>query len=56
MVSGWIPFISLLIAVSEVCLTLWQNVLQRRAAQAHVFLPMRNQCKSDAVFRGSVAL
>jgi len=56
MASGWIPFISLLIAVSAVCLTLWQNVLQRRAAQAQVFLHMLDQFKSDEVFKGSLSL
>jgi hypothetical protein len=56
MVRDVIPFVSLLIAVGAVCLTLWQNVLQRRAAQAQVFLHMLDQFKSDAVFRGSVSL
>jgi hypothetical protein len=51
-----IPFVSLLIAVSAVCLTLWQNVLQRRAAQTQVFLHMLDQFKSDEVFKGSVSL
>jgi len=56
MASGWISLISLLIAVSAVGLTLWQNVLQRRAAQAQVFLHMLDQFKSVEVFNGSVSL
>jgi hypothetical protein len=51
-----IPFVSLFIAVSAVCLTLWQNILQRRAAQAQVFLHMLDQFNSDEVFKGSVSL
>jgi hypothetical protein len=48
--------VSLLIAVGAVCLTLWQNVMQRRAAQAQVFLRMLDQFNSDRVFNGSEAL
>lgn len=47
---------SLLIALAAVCLTLWQNVLQRRAAQAQVFLHMLDQFGNNDVSKGSVII
>jgi hypothetical protein len=52
MLTAIATIMSLLIAVAAVCLTLWQNVLQRRAAQAEVFLHMLEQSLSYDVANG----
>jgi hypothetical protein len=47
---------SLLIALTALGLTLWQNMLQRRALQAQVFLHMLDQFGSEYVSNGSACL
>ena len=52
MSTAIITVASLLIAVTAVLLTLWQNVLQRRATQAQVFLHMLDQSTENEVSDG----
>ena len=56
MVTDIATIASLVIAVTAVCLTLWQNVLQQRAAKAQVFLDMLDKFSSEDVSNGSMYL